>query len=258
MMHKVERIASKLTSIISAWPEVESVLSCEASETDVLDPYFALVLDVYYDGAIPGRDERQSLYDNPGAFETSSSGEKDRFFLESLPIHIEYKHASALENVIGNQFDSMLVFGSSGTYILHRLVNGTILYKRNDRIERIRESLNHSPLEFWQHLREVNQQKMEHCLSDLGGAALKDDRFFYFVSLSGFMRAFVSAIFAANRQWEPSDRHMSAALLALPILPEDLQGRWAQLLQTDGSVDPERRYQIAQLITRRVFALEQA
>ena len=258
MMHKVGRIASRLTSIISSWPEVDSVLSCEAAETDVLDPYFALVLDVYYDGAIPGRDERQTLYENPGAFETSSSGEKDRFFLEGLPVRVEFKSVRSIDNLIKNQFDSMLLFGSSGTYILYRLVNGNVLYKRSDRVERMRESLNHSPAEFWCRLREVHQQKMEHCLSDLGGAALKDDRFFYFVSLSGFLRAFVSAIFAANKQLEPSDRHMSSALMALPLLPEDLQGRWAQLLQTDGSVDPEKRYQIAQLIARSVFALEQA
>ena len=224
----------------------------------MLDPYFALVLDVYYDGAIPGRDERQTLYENPGAFETSSSGEKDRFFLEGLPVRVEFKSVRSIDNLIKNQFDSMLLFGSSGTYILYRLVNGNVLYKRSDRVERMRESLNHSPAEFWCRLREVHQQKMEHCLSDLGGAALKDDRFFYFVSLSGFLRAFVSAIFAANKQLEPSDRHMSSALMALPLLPEDLQGRWAQLLQTDGSVHPEKRYQIAQLIARSVFALEQA
>jgi len=114
MMHKVGRIASRLTSIISSWPEVDSVLSCEAAETDVLDPYFALVLDVYYDGSIPGRDERQTLYENPGAFETSSSGEKDRFFLEGLPVRVEFKSVRSIDSLIKNQFDSMLLFGSSG------------------------------------------------------------------------------------------------------------------------------------------------
>ncbi|MBN2874036.1 MAG: DUF4037 domain-containing protein, partial [Spirochaetales bacterium] len=130
MMHRVERLASKLTKIVSSWPGVECVLSCEASETDVLDPYFALVLDVYCVGPIPGVDERQSFFDNPGAFETSRSGEKDRFFLDSLPIRLEYKRIKNIEELVSNSFDTMWVFGGSGTYLMHRLVHGTVLYSK--------------------------------------------------------------------------------------------------------------------------------
>jgi hypothetical protein len=120
----------------------------------------------------------------------------------------------------------------------------------------MRSAFSDSPSEFWERLLETYQQKMEHCLSDLGGAALKDDKFFYFVSLSGFMRTCVSALFALNRQWEPSERSMTGALMGLAKLPEDFDGRWSTLLRTDGSVDPARRYQIAQLIARSVFALD--
>ncbi len=119
----------------------------------------------------------------------------------------------------------------------------------------MRGALAESPGEFWMRLRETHQLKLEHSLSDLGGAALKDDRFFYFVSLAGFMKACASALFALNRQWEPSDRHMTGALMGLPKLPDDFTGRWSTLMRTDGSVDPARRYQIAQLIARSVFSL---
>lgn len=256
MMHRVERLASKLTAIISSWPGIECVVSCEASETDVLDPYFALVLDVYCYGAIPAADERQALFDNPGAFEVSRSGEKDRFFLDSLPIRIEYKRTRNIESLVSGGFDTMYVFGASGTYMLYRLVNGTVLYSKSDWLQRQRTALAESPKEFWERLRETYQQKMEHCLSDLGGAALKDDRFFYFISLSGFLRACASALFALNRQWEPSERYMTDALVTLPSLPEDFEGRWALLMRTDGSMEPTKRYQIAQLIARSIFALE--
>lgn len=255
MMHKVERLASKLTSVVSSWPGVESVVSCEASETDVLDPYFALVLDVYCYGSIPTSEERQALFENPGAFETSQNGDKDRFFIDELPIHLEYKRTRIIEDLVTNSFDSMWMFGSSGTYMLYRLANGKKLFAKSDWLERMRAALADSPAEFWMRLRETYQQKMEHSLSDLGGAALKDDRFFYFVSLAGFIRSCASAIFALNRQWEPSDRHMTGALMELPTLPDDFQGRWSTLMRTDGSVDPAKRYQIAQLIARSVFSL---
>jgi hypothetical protein len=152
----------------------------------------------------------------------------------------------------------MWIFGvaGNGTYIIYRLTNGSILYKKTDWLDRMRRSIADSPDEFWVRLRETYQQKMEHSLSDLGGAALKDDKYFYFVSLSGFIRSTASALFAINRQWEPSERQMTSALMALPSLPEDFDGRWAMLMRTDGSIDPARRYQIAQLIVMSVFVLE--
>jgi hypothetical protein len=255
MTYKVERLANKLTSIISSWPGVESVVSCEASDTDVIDPYFALVLDVYCYGSIPAGEERHTFFDNPGAFETSKSGEKDRFFIDELPIHLEYKRTRTIEDLVTKSLDAIWMFGTTGTYMIYRLVHGKTLFAKSDWLDRMRGFLAESPSEFWDSLLETYQQKIEHSLSDLGGAALKDDKFFYFVSLAGFIRSCSSALFALNKQWEPSDRHMTTALMSLPVLPDDFDGLWSTLMRTDGSIDPGRRYQIAQLIARSVFAL---
>lgn len=254
MMHRVERLAGKLTSILSSWDGVECIQSCDASDTDVLDPYFALVLDVYCTGPIPDSDARQAQFDNPGAFETSRSGEKDRFFLEGLPIRLEYKNTVHIAAMVDDSCGAMLAHGGIGSYVAYRLLQGTVLFSRTDWIDRMRRELGHIPEEFWERLLEMSRQKMEHSLSDLGGAALKDDRFFYHVSLAAFMRATASTLFAHNRQWEPSERHMTDALMALSDLPEDFAGRWATLVRTDGAVDPSRRYQVAQLIARSVLA----
>ena len=255
MKHAVERLAERLTGVISSWPGVECVLSCEAAEADVLDPYFALVLDVYCSGRVPDDEIRQAAFGDPGAFESSRGREKDRFFLEGLPIRIEYKRCSIVDEIQEKRFDLMWVYQSSGTYFFYRLAEGKVLFKRSDWIDRVREGLKDTPDEFWLGLKETHLFKMEHSLSDLGGAALKDDRYFFIVSLAGFLRSTVSTLFAVNRRWEPSDRHLTEALMALPTLPEDFQGRWDMLIRTDGSVEPERKYQVAQLIARSVFAL---
>ncbi len=255
MKHAVERLAERLTSIISSWSGVECVLSCEAAETDVLDPYFALVLDVYCGGDIPDDDTRQAAFGDPGAFESSRSREKDRFFLDGLPIRIEYKSVSSVDEIQDKRFDIMWVYRSSGTYLFYRLAEGKVLYKRSDWIDKVRQGLAQPPEEFWERIKETHLFKMEHSLSDLGGAALKDDRYFFLVSLAGFMRACVSVLFAQNKRYEPSDRHLTEALMGLPVLPEDFSGRWAILLRTDGSSDPERKYQVAGLIARSIFAL---
>ncbi|HOX92312.1 MAG TPA: hypothetical protein PLC54_05280, partial [Spirochaetales bacterium] len=98
--------------------------------------------------------------------------------------------------------------------------------------------------------------RMEHTLSDLGGAAFKDDHFFFHIALAGFLRATASTIFAKNRQLEPSDRNLTRILLALPSLPEDFSGRWGMLTAVDGSLSPERVYQVAQLVVRSMLAFE--
>lgn len=256
MLRKIQLLTERITSILASWPSVDSVLSMNPTETDAIDPYFALVFDVYYEGEIPSIEDRQAMYDNPGAFESSAVVEKDRFFLDGLPIRIEFKKAKILEDFVLNGYDARWAFGTAGTYVIYRVVNGKILFKRTDRLERVRDALEHCPPEFWRRIREAQQAKMEHYLSDLGGAAMKDDRYFYFISLSGFMRSCVSALFAINRRFEPSDRQMADSLGELTTLPEDFPGRWSNLLRTDDSVYPQKRYQIAQLITRDVLALD--
>ncbi|MDX9956917.1 MAG: DUF4037 domain-containing protein [Clostridia bacterium] len=254
MKHKVDRLTNRLTAIISSWPGVECILSCECGETDTIDPYFALILDVYCSGHIPDDASRQSAFGDPGAFESSRGREKDRFFIDGLPVRVEYKRTSGIEDLLDNKFDSMWVFRGAGTYMLYRIVNGKVLYQRSDWINRVRNGLADTPADFWERLVETHMLKMEHCLSDLGGAAFKDDRYFFIVSLSGFVRSCASALFARNQQWEPSDRNLTEALLELSCLPEDFSGRWESLLRTDGSLNPERKYQIAQLIARSMFA----
>lgn len=255
MRHKVERMANALTEILASWEGVNCLLSCDASESDIIDPYFALVLDVYCSGPIPDSPSRQQAFDNPGAFETSRNSSKDRFFLDGLPIHLEYKSIANLDCLLDPGCDSCSLAQSSGTYFLYRLLNGSILYQKDDWLDRVRSALSRLPDDFWEALREACQYKMEHCLSDLGGAAFKDDRFFFFVSLSGFLKACAATLFALNRVWQPSNRNLTQALLVLDRLPEDFAGRWDSLTRTDARIVPERVFQLAQLVARGILAL---
>lgn len=255
MKHKVEQLAERLTAILSAWDGVNCLLSCDASETDVIDPYFALVLDVYCDGTIPATEARIAAFDNPGAFESSRNGEKDRFFIEGLPVHLEYKQTSSLDFLSDPTCDYHDIAQSSGTYFLYRIVNSTVLFAKNDWLESRRQALAKLPADFWFALRETCQFKMEHCLSDLGGAAFKNDRYFFFISLSGFLKACAASIFAINKTWQPSNRNLTEVMLDLPVLPEDFSGRWDSLTRTDARIVPERVFQLAQLVARSLFAL---
>jgi hypothetical protein len=255
MRRKVERIAEALSKAMSAWPSVECVSLCEQAEGDVLDPYFALVIDVYHRGAIPEVETRKLAFGDPGAFESARLQPKDRFFLEGLPVRVEYKSVERFEEFLKREADLVWILKNSGTYSFYRIVHSLVLFKRSDWVDEVKRNLTQLSGSFWEGLRESFQLKMEHYLSDLGAAALQDDGFFYMISASGFARSCSSLLFAMNRSFEPSHRYIEKHLDLLPRKPDDFFGRWETFLRSDIEMSREQKYKVAELIAKSLIAL---
>lgn len=263
MHRKVERLAGVITETVSAWGRVECVSSGEYSEVDVLDPYFALVIDVYSRGEMPKPEERKAAFartaGDPGAFESSAAQFKDRFFLEGLPVRVEYKDASVVDELIAGarSLDPKIMWGlkNSGTYVFHRLKNCRILHKKSDWIDSVRKEIRDLPSQFWRAMRDSYQLKMEHILADLGAAAQRDDEYFYDISSSGFIRYAAASLFMINKTFEPSHRSVTALLSSLRKLPEDFPGRWDSLVRYDPGISKAQRFEVAQLIARSIITL---
>ncbi len=259
MRLKVERLAEGLTKVISSWNSVECVALAEHSEDDTLDPYFALVLDVYHRGPIPGAGDRHGAFaaalGDLGAFESSAAQPKDRFFFEGLPVRVEYKDSAGVDEILDRGLGLLWVLKNSGTYMFYRLERSRILYRRSPWIDEVRAALGRFPPEIWEGLREAFEAKMEHSLSDLGAAALIDDGYFYSVSFAGFLRYAAALLFIKNRRFEPSHRVIGAQLKELKQLPEDFEGRWETLLRSDSDMSRSQQYKIAELIAKSIFAL---
>lgn len=264
MKRKVESLAKSITEAISYWDSVECVTLGEQSETDVLDPYFALVVDAYLRSAPPTAEERQAAFakaaGQPGAFESSASRSKDRFFIDGLPVRVEYKNVGMIDDVIGRCKgpDSQVVwiFKNSGTYMFYRLINSKMLYKKSDWLDGVRKDLSSLPPFFWENLRDAFLSKMEHYLADLGAASFSDDGYFYGVSMAGFIRYAAAALFTANKRFEPSHRFVSSQLRTLRGLPDDFLGRWETLLRSDLDISRNQKYEVAGLIARSVLAFK--
>jgi hypothetical protein len=256
MRPKVERIARSLTDILASWESVECVALCEQSEGDVLDPYFALVLDVYHRASVPPLEERKKAFGDPGAFESAQVQAKDRFFLEGLPVRIEYKSIESIEQFVSRGSEYLWILQNSGTYIFYRLATATVLWQRSDWMDGVKRRLGELSPAFWSGLREAFQAKMEHHLADLGAAAYQDDGFFYLVSMGGFLRYAAATLLMINKRFEPSHRGIEAHLNALPQLPDDFQGRWETLVRSDASMSREQKYKVAELLARSIVALQ--
>jgi hypothetical protein len=111
MKHKTKMLVDRFAGIFSQWPGVVCVALNEAALPDTLDPYFALILDVYYTGSIPESGERFAQFGKDAVvFETSSTGIKDRFLIGDLPVRVEYKFTSQVDervSIAGTQHEKI-------------------------------------------------------------------------------------------------------------------------------------------------------
>jgi hypothetical protein len=258
MKRKAKLLADRFVAKIATWESVECVALNEAALPDILDPYFALILDVYHSGAIPKPEERKAAYgEDVVAFESSALQNKDRFLVGGLPVRIEYKSVGKIAEILDiadTRTDQLWLIKDSGTYMFYRLQNGEILFKRSSWIDSVRTRLASLPDEFWLQMRDAHQSKMEHFLSDLGAALMQGDDFHYLISSAGFIKNACVLLFCVNKRFEPSHRGFYEQVKELSILPGDFVGRFESFLRSDPEMTPERKHGIAQLIARSLVS----
>lgn len=253
MKHQVERIAEDLAGRLEQWEGVDSITLAESASADVYDAYFYLSLDVYYRGEVPSPDVRQKLFSDAGAFESSSVSSKDRFLIEDLPIRVEYKDMSRIDDVLARTKENLWVFRQTGTYMFYRLKNAEVLVKGSSWIDDVRKSLKELPDEFWTLMIRSSQATMEHYLGDLSAAAVRQDNLFFLISSAGFIKSFLSLLFVINRHFEPSGRMLYEMVRELPELPENFKGRFESFLREDPEFQPARKREIAELLAKSVI-----
>jgi hypothetical protein len=259
MKYKTKLLVDRFSSIVSKWPGVECVSLSDAALSDTLDPYFAMILDVYYKDSIPGPGERQRLFgDDLEAFETSGGGSKDRFLIGEIPIHLEYKLIRRMEeltSIADTRLESLWLIKDKGTYGFYRLTHGEIIFSRNDWIKDIRRRLAVLGNEFWQSMRNSYESKMEHFLCDLGAALMQEDDFFYLISSVGFIKHACLTLFCINRCFEPSHRAYYKQVLELKELPDSFHACFESFLRIDPEITRERKFSLAQLMAKGIIGL---
>jgi hypothetical protein len=258
MKYKTKVLVDRFTGILSAWSGVECVTLNEAAQTDILDPYYALILDVFCSGPIPDEDERCQVYgDDVAAFESSVQGDKDRFLIGDIPVRLEYKFINKIDELVSiadTNVDSLWLIKDSGTYSFYRLVHGEIIFSRSNWINDIRGRLENTGDAFWIKMREAAQSKMEHFLSDLGAASFQGDKFHYLIASGGFIKNACLVLFCINRRFEPSHRAYFKQVLELPVLPRSFSSQLNNFLDIE-PVSMERRFKLAMLLAREIVTL---
>ena len=259
MKYKTKVLVERFAGILSQWQGVECVTLNEAALQDTLDPYFALILDVFFSAPIPNAEQRCAVYgDDIIAFENSGLNEKDRFLIGDIPIRLEYKFTGKIEEPVSiaeSRIEDLWLIKDSGTYGFYRLANGEIIFSRSHWIYDIRKRLGNIGDAFWNEMRGAAQSKMEHFLSDLGAAFFHGDEFHYLIASAGFIKSACLALFCINRRFEPSHRAYYKQVFELPVLPVSFRAQLENFLESETEMVMERRFNLARLIAKGVLAL---
>lgn len=255
MKQKVERCAAGLRAILAGWEGVEAIVLGEAAEVEVLDPYFAVQLEVFHRSALPSPEERRKRLGDPAAFEAASFQPEDRFLVEELPVRIRYRELAWFDQILKRIEDRLWAPHEAGTWIFYQVTRGEVLYQRSAWLDGLRERLRHLPESFWETLVDSNRFSVERYLRDLGAAVVRGDPLFYLMAAAGFIRSLCSFLFALNRRFEPSGRMLYERTLQLPELPEGFRGRFESFLRHEQGLPPERKREIAELLTRSILVL---
>ncbi len=253
MRQRVQKISATLSERLSGWKEVDSITAMKAADEDLTSPYFFISLDVYYRGDIPPAETRQKLFSDAGAFESSSHGKKDRFFMDDIPVRIEFKDMERINHILNINPDNFWTFRATGTYMFYRIMNGRVLFQKSPWLNQVREKLAEIPEHFWTLLINSCLTTMEHYLVDVKSSAVLGDQLFYTLSLSGFLKSFISLMFAINHTFEPSSRNLKSQMDSLSLTPEHFKSRFGILFSDQEEMSPERKAEICELLARSVI-----
>ena len=259
MKYKTKLLVDRFTEILSSWKGVECITLNEAALQDTLDPYFALILDIFYSDSIPGAEERFSLYgDDVAAFESSGQGDKDRFLIGDIPVRLEFKKTKNIDefvNIAYAKHEALWFIKDSGTYGFYRLANCDIIFSRSNWIHDVRKLLDNINENFWIEMRSTAQSKMEHFLSDLGAASFQGDKFHYLIASAGFIKMACLALFCINKRFEPSHRAYYKQVCDLPVLPDSFVAVFETFLSDNDNADMDSRFHLAKLIAQKILLL---
>jgi len=255
MKRKSEEVSAFLIDTVRQWDGVDCICIDQRSQQDELNPHYALVFDVYYRDSIPSVEKRRKLFNNPGAFESAPGGMKDRFFLDEIPVRIEYKHILEVQDQVEHPLRHIKLLKNTGTYPLYRLLHFPLVFSKGDWIDRMRAGLTNFPLDAWLGLFDSFSAKMEHYLSDFGAAAVSENQFFRLMSRAGFLRFAGASIFMANHVFEPSHAEYEVQLKNQPMLPANFANIWDSISGERSDLSEFKKFELARLLAREIFDL---
>lgn len=251
MRQKVQKLTDAIHDLIAGWDGVTAVTLGDTLEKDLYDPYFFIRYDVYFTDTLPSFAERQETLSFVQAYETSSCGMKDRFLADGLPVRIEYRNTAKVEKLLDAAVAGGEAFCDSSTYGLFRLKDFNILTDSTNWLKTCREKMEKLPDSFYSVIARRQVASLEHVVSDMGAAIVKEDELFFHISMGRFLEYTLETLYSLNKKLDPGPR--ARAVDHLTSLPESFRTRLEILIQDQSSFSPRQKFEIAELVATSLY-----
>lgn len=256
MIQKITQLVETLLGALAADESVECVQRIPYHGGGLpSSPLFCLKLDLYYRKAIPPFPGRLAGLTNAEFVETSLAKEKDRFFLDRMPVHLDYKRVDDVENLLDATDGLAPGLRHDGTYGLFRLYHGIPVHHRTDWIKKVKARLEDLPDSFWSFERRNLAGRLEHQISDMAAAVFNRDGLFFQMALARYLETLTDLLFAINKQFACPPEERKFGLDGLELLPTGFTGYFDSLLREDAGFDRDRRLALARHLATSVLAL---
>ncbi len=256
MIQKINQLVETLLQALANGPAVECVQRIPYHGGGMpSSPLFCLKLDVFYRGPIPSFPARLAALPELQFLETSLSKEKDRFFLDTVPVHLDYKEVARIDEELAGLGLAASSMRQETTYGLFRLYHGIPVHAKTSWVKDIKARLEELPEEFWSFQRRNLAGRLEHLLSDMSAAIFNRDGLFFQIVLARFLETLAELLFAVNKQFLCPPEELQFQIDGLEELPTGFTGFFDALLREDSGFDRERRAALARHLAEGVLAL---
>jgi len=243
-------LLSALKNSYSHWKGMEAFVHLPPLQNPpVLGMDTAVKVDLFYRGVLPPPREREQQF--PSALHWEATENKDRFFLEDINIHISYRSVEKWEELWSGMESPE---HPEDTYGLYRLQRGNVIWSQSEWIHGEKKRLEQLPPVFWNGLVKRLLPQLEHLVTDLGLAALGENRLGFLYAQGRFLEKMVEYIFALNRRFLSSPEEWEIHLAYMEVLPSGFQGYWETFLRESG-VDPLKKWELAKHLVSSLWSL---
>lgn len=256
MIQKINHLVETVLQGLSSAPDIECVQRIPYHGGGLpSSPLFCLKLDVFFRGPIPSYPGRLDGFPPLQFIETSLSREKDRFFLEKVPVHLDYKEVARIDDELAHLGQAEAALRQETTYGLFRLYHGIPVHTKSNWIREVKARLENLPEGFWSFQRRNLAGRLEHLLSDMAAAIFNRDGLFFQIALARFLETLAELLFVVNRQFLCPPEELKFQIDGLELIPAGFTGFFDSLLREDSGFDRERKLALARHLAEGVLAL---
>jgi len=218
-------------------------------------PLFCIKLDLFYRSTIPSFPTRLKNLQGLKFVETSLSRAKDRFFLEDVPVRVDYKLQNQVDDEILSLKEADGALRPESTYGLFRLYHGIPVHSKTSWIHEVKTCLETLPDSFWTAQIANLKGRLEHLLADMAAAVFNRDTLYFHLGFAGYLETLAEVLFAINHQFACPPEELRFQMSGLAVLPNGFSAWFENLLRDDAGFDRERKLEIARHLAESILVL---